>query len=1101
MNKRKFYEDLSKLPREELIRLVEAQDPQLLLQVNRIEWVFANKLRHLTWPDGSRVEGRPVTNLELAYLIDPPFQVDSELIKAGFTAEEQRKIHIASDPVMWAREYVNQKPRAYQIWILRDPSPRRVLRAGRRLGKALSLDTPIPSPDGWTTMGALQPGDRVYDESGKPCIVNWISPIYTDHLCYRVVFDDGSEIVADGGHKWKVHAVEGEKIAEQETSTLNTQSMHDRTLGSAGSGASYAVPRIIKPDGEEVGARKIVKIERVEAVPVKCIEVSSGSHLFLAGENMVPTHNSHAMSTFMLHWAFTKKGSDILVMAPVKEQAGQLYKAVLAMCKDSEMVDSAITRRVTSPQYKLEFSNGSIISFFTTGMKSGGKCLTGDHDVLSESGWKSIKDVATGERILSWKDGELSYQRVTETHSFHHSGEMVEHRSGDVSFTATPNHKFAAKSDTDEMWGTYMADELGNHSLPTGGRAAEWVSDNYSKEDLEIWGRWIADGSRRHGDFIHLDRWSPWDSDRTAKPCEILGLECEVSDTSIKVAWSPPTDNKGHGRIPRDIMGEKNALSILDGLLGYDGWRDSGGFEYVSESYELAEDIQELSVRVGLNAKLSKLDGATGGWVVSVQDKSETVIRESDLRFVDYDGMVYCVTVPDSGFFVTRRDGRVHVTGNSDTVRGQEADLIVLDEMDYMGPDDLTAIYVMLQETGLEIGQTKAEGDEKVLIAASTPTGLRGKFWEWCNSPNFKEFWFPSLVNPSFNKATEDEFREEYDEMDFRHEIEADWGESADGVYARKYVDLAFLSAVKPDQDTTEEDLVKLKEESDWDYENPEWASSDSKFVMGVDWDKFGAGPNICVLEIPGKNCEDPRFEGRARVVFREEIKRSDFVLIEAVERIIYLNSLFKPDWIYVDRGFGDVQIELLHSHGIENPSSGLKGKVKGISFGGSIEVRDPATKLLDKKPAKPFMVENLRWMLERNLLVIPSSDEQLWEQLTHYVVYGFSSLGSPRFQMADPKMPDHAHDALMLACLAYKQNYDSLMKERISRKMITVPSELVLPPSLKQSADDIMDSESVKKVSSNSSTDVVGARRQGSSAIRRVPRLGRSGKIHRKMF
>lgn len=34
--------------------------------------------------------------------------------------------------------------------------------------KALALDTPIPTPDGWSTMGELQPGDLVRGSSGQP---------------------------------------------------------------------------------------------------------------------------------------------------------------------------------------------------------------------------------------------------------------------------------------------------------------------------------------------------------------------------------------------------------------------------------------------------------------------------------------------------------------------------------------------------------------------------------------------------------------------------------------------------------------------------------------------------------------------------------------------------------------------------------------------------------------------------------------------------------------------------------------------------------------------------------------------------------------------
>ena len=40
-----------------------------------------------------------------------------------------------------------------------------------KLSKALALDTLLPTPGGWTTMGDLQVGDTLFDENGKPCTV------------------------------------------------------------------------------------------------------------------------------------------------------------------------------------------------------------------------------------------------------------------------------------------------------------------------------------------------------------------------------------------------------------------------------------------------------------------------------------------------------------------------------------------------------------------------------------------------------------------------------------------------------------------------------------------------------------------------------------------------------------------------------------------------------------------------------------------------------------------------------------------------------------------------------------------------------------------
>lgn len=69
-------------------------------------------------------------------------------------------------------------------------------------GKALALDTPIPTPTGWTTMKALEVGDEVFDETGRPCLVTFVTGEQHGRMCYRMVFSDGSEIVADADHQW-----------------------------------------------------------------------------------------------------------------------------------------------------------------------------------------------------------------------------------------------------------------------------------------------------------------------------------------------------------------------------------------------------------------------------------------------------------------------------------------------------------------------------------------------------------------------------------------------------------------------------------------------------------------------------------------------------------------------------------------------------------------------------------------------------------------------------------------------------------------------------------------------------------------------------------
>ncbi|MFY7907106.1 MAG: LAGLIDADG family homing endonuclease, partial [Burkholderiaceae bacterium] len=80
------------------------------------------------------------------------------------------------------------------------------IRKSARVGYALELSTPVPTLTGWTTMGEIQPGETVFDEQGQPCKVQYVSPIYTDHECYRITFCDGTSVVADAGHRWFVMA-------------------------------------------------------------------------------------------------------------------------------------------------------------------------------------------------------------------------------------------------------------------------------------------------------------------------------------------------------------------------------------------------------------------------------------------------------------------------------------------------------------------------------------------------------------------------------------------------------------------------------------------------------------------------------------------------------------------------------------------------------------------------------------------------------------------------------------------------------------------------------------------------------------------------------
>jgi hypothetical protein len=77
--------------------------------------------------------------------------------------------------------------------------------APRGDGKALSLNTKIPTPNGWRTMEDIKPGDLVFGGDGNICNVVAVTDVMHNRPCYEIVFADGQTVIADENHEWVVN--------------------------------------------------------------------------------------------------------------------------------------------------------------------------------------------------------------------------------------------------------------------------------------------------------------------------------------------------------------------------------------------------------------------------------------------------------------------------------------------------------------------------------------------------------------------------------------------------------------------------------------------------------------------------------------------------------------------------------------------------------------------------------------------------------------------------------------------------------------------------------------------------------------------------------
>jgi replicative DNA helicase len=77
-----------------------------------------------------------------------------------------------------------------------------VIAARPAIGKALALDTPLPTPTGWTTMGDIAVGEQLIGADGRLVTVVAATEVMSGRPCYEVEFSDGEVIVADAQHQW-----------------------------------------------------------------------------------------------------------------------------------------------------------------------------------------------------------------------------------------------------------------------------------------------------------------------------------------------------------------------------------------------------------------------------------------------------------------------------------------------------------------------------------------------------------------------------------------------------------------------------------------------------------------------------------------------------------------------------------------------------------------------------------------------------------------------------------------------------------------------------------------------------------------------------------
>ncbi len=284
-----------------------------------------------------------------------------------------------------------------------------------------------------------------------------------------------------------------------------------------------------------------------------------------------------------------------------------------------------------------------------------------------------------------------------------------------------------------------------------------------------------------------------------------------------------------------------------------------------------------------------------------------------------------------------------HSGAKSDKVRGQDADLIILDEVDYINDSDIEVIMAIM-----------ASHPTCQLIVSSTPTGIRKKLYNWCcdKTQGFKEFWFISAESPSWTKKVDHMFKQNYSKTGYQREFLAEFGDEAEGVFRSEDVNACLADYVY-------EDCIPHTE---------------SKYVIGVDWGKT-TGTHIIVTE--AMNLDNRLIY---KTVDKHIIRTQEFQQIEAIKKIMELDKVWgnQTAYIYVDAGYGHVQVEMMWKYDMDYPNehTNYKERVKPITMNSNIEITDPVSGMPIKKPVKQFMVDAACRTMEMKQVLMPADED-----------------------------------------------------------------------------------------------------------------------------
>jgi len=347
-------------------------------------------------------------------------------------------------------------------------------------------------------------------------------------------------------------------------------------------------------------------------------------------------------------------------------------------------------------------------------------CHDDQTDVLTDRGWIRFADLKLSDRVLTMNPATHvpEYLHPSRVVKKRYTGEMIEYTAKGANYCVTPDHMMYTSQRSNKKyypWGKIAAEELAtkrNHFMLKS--VTNWPNADVPTHTIPelttarkhfparevpmgLWLRFLAwFASEGH---IVVSRALPRTVGITQKSaavlteiedlCRALGFkpsrydtcgQVRIGDTQLAAHLYEMGHNCLDKRLPRYLF-ECSVAQInlfLDTYVRGDGYSKSAARDIIyTSSPRMADDLQELILLTGVPSvirtrKLPPSDFGThvahpsgDGYVVSRPRQSTKIksVRENFNR-IDYDGYVYCATVPPHHLLLTRRNGYTLWSGN-----------------------------------------------------------------------------------------------------------------------------------------------------------------------------------------------------------------------------------------------------------------------------------------------------------------------------------------------------------------------------------------------------------------------------------------------------